>query len=88
MPERFEQIVDYMVRSVADHPDDIRVSSVEGEASLLLELRVNPEDLDQVSGPDRTLFRAMQQVMAVSSRNAHQKPVLDLIENDDGGEEE
>ena len=88
MADHLEQTVDYLVRSVVDHPEDIQVSAVEGEASLLLELRVNPEDLDQVKGPDRTLFRAMQQVMAVSSRKAHQKPVLDLIEDDDGGEEE
>lgn len=88
MPKRLEKVVRYMAEPVVSNPDDVRVHSVEGDASLLLELRVNPEDLDELTGDDRRLLRAMQQVVAVSSRKRHLRPVLDLVENDGGEEEE
>ena len=48
-------LVEYMVRSVVDNPDDIQVNAIEGQASLLLELRVNPDDLDALTAPDTQL---------------------------------
>ena len=88
MSDRLGQVVHYMVEPLVDHPDDVTVHLIEGDASLLLELRVNPEDFESVSGPDRGVLRAMQQVIAVSSRERHVRPVLDLVEGDGSEDEE
>ena len=81
--------VEFLARSVVEHPDHISVHSVEGEASLLFELRVHADDLAALTGEDRDVLRAMQQVVAASSRRrGGPRPVLDLIEVDGAGAEE
>ena len=83
-----KELVEYMVRPLVDHPDDVQVSVLEGSASILLELRLHPEDERQVRGPQNQLLRAMQQVLAVAG--GPRKPVLDLVGQlgEEGADEE
>ena len=81
-----EELVSYMVRSIVKHPNDVQVSTVEGAVSLLLELRVHPDDVEQVRGPDNRHFAAMQMLLAVAGGD--RKPVLDLVGIDDADSEE
>lgn len=83
-----EALVEYLVKPLAAHPDDVRISAVEGSASVLLELRVNAEDVDAVRGEDGSRFRAIQQILSASG--GKRKPVLELIDSaadSDGAEE-
>lgn len=80
-----QDLVEYMVRPLVAHPDDVQVSVVEGEASLLLELRVNAADYARFRGPQGHL-RAMQAVVAVAG--GPRKPVLDLVDDQDADEDE
>ena len=87
-PEVYDSLVDYLVRPLVAHPEDVRVHTVEGNASVLVELRVNPDDVKRVRGSDGATFRAMQRVLAASRRKDAPKPVLDLVEHDAAGDEE
>lgn len=81
-----QELVEYIVRPLVDHPDDVVVHTIEGDASVLLELRVNPADLDQVRGPKGRRFQDIQQVLAIAGGD--RKPVLELIESEDDAAEE
>lgn len=76
-----QELVEYIVKPLVDHPDDVRVTVIEGEASVLLELRVNAADLASVRGDDGIRFRDIQQVLAIAGGD--RKPVLELIESED-----
>ncbi len=83
-----EALVEYLVKPLAAHPDDVKITAVEGSASVLLELRVNSEDVDAVRGEDGSRFRAIQQILSASG--GKRKPVLELIDSaadSDGAEE-
>jgi predicted RNA-binding protein YlqC (UPF0109 family) len=80
-----KDLVDYMVRPLVRHPEDLSVNEVEGSASLLVELRVHDEDLDAVRGPDREMIKSLQQIVAASG--GARKIVLDLVEESAAGEE-
>ena len=70
-------LVDYMVRSIAQHPDSIAIAAHEGEASLLLELDVHPEDRDRLQADDGALLDAMKQILTAAG--GKRKAVLDLV---------
>lgn len=84
--DRIKDLVEYMVRPIVGHPDDVQVTVVEGTASVLCELRVNDDDLASVRGPKNQLLRSMQQILSVAG--GARKPVLDLIEASGPGVEE
>ena len=61
-----QQFIEYIVKSVVGHPDDVIVERIIDEKGVLLTLTVNPEDLGRVIGKRgvtaqslRTLLRAL-----------------------------
>ncbi len=61
-----QQFVEYVVKSLVSHPDDVVVERTIDEKGVLLKLTVNPEDLGRVIGKRgvtaqsiRTLLRAL-----------------------------
>lgn len=61
-----QQFVEYIVKSLVGHPDDVIVERIIDEKGVLLSLTVNPEDLGRVIGKRgitaqslRTLLRAL-----------------------------
>lgn len=76
-----QELVEYIVKPLVDHPDDVRVNVIEGKASVMLELRVNAADEAAVLGDDGIRLRDIQQVLAIAGGD--RKPVLELIESGD-----
>lgn len=61
-----EQFIEYVVKTIVGHPDDVSIKRTIDEKGVLLELTVNPEDLGRVIGKRgagaqalRTLLRAL-----------------------------
>lgn len=61
-----QQFVEYVVKTLVEHPDDVVVERMIDEKGVLLTLTVNPEDLGRVIGKRggtaqslRTLLRAL-----------------------------
>ncbi len=61
-----QQFVEYVVKSIVGHPDEVVVERTIDEKGVLLKLNVNPEDLGRVIGKRgvtaqsiRTLLRAL-----------------------------
>ena len=61
-----QQFVEYVVKSLVEHPDEVKIDRRVDEKGVLLELTVHPEDLGRVIGKRgataqsiRTLLRAL-----------------------------
>ena len=61
-----QQFVEYIIKSIVSHPDDVSINRTVDEKGVLLELTVNDEDLGRVIGKRgataqsvRTLLRAL-----------------------------
>lgn len=61
-----QQFVEYIIKNLVSHPDDVAVDRIIDEKGVLLTLTVNPEDLGRVIGRRgstaqsiRTLLRAL-----------------------------
>jgi uncharacterized protein len=85
-----EPLVRHLVEPLVRHPRDVSLQTVEGEAVVMLELVVHPDDrawLDEDKG--RTL-RAIRNVLSAAAGS--RKATLDLVdehgaESDDDDEE-
>ncbi len=72
-----KDLVAFLVRGVVKNPDAVTVTETEGEASVLLELVVAPEDQAAVQGPEGATLAAIRAVLAASS--GRRKAVLELL---------
>ncbi|MDP2317248.1 MAG: KH domain-containing protein [Pseudomonadota bacterium] len=71
-------VVDHLVRGLVRNPDAVRLNTVEGEASVLIELTVAPEDVARIKGPEGDTLRAIRTVLSASA--GRRKAVLELLE--------
>lgn len=70
-------VVDHLVRGLVANPDAVRLNTVEGEASVLIELSVAPEDVARIKGPDGDTLRAIRTVLSAAA--GRRKAVLELL---------
>lgn len=77
-----QSLVEYVVKPLVSNPDEVSVEVIEGDASVILELRVAADDMDAVRGDDGIRLRDIQQVLSIAGGD--RKPVLELIEPEDG----
>jgi predicted RNA-binding protein YlqC (UPF0109 family) len=71
-------LVTHLVKGLVSKPDQVAVNTVEGEASVLLELSVAPEDIGRVKGPDGETLRSLRTVLSAAAGD--RKAILELVE--------
>ncbi|MGI6611440.1 MAG: KH domain-containing protein [Limnochordia bacterium] len=62
-----QQIVEYIAKALVDHPEAVQVRTVEGEKSLIFELKVDPTDMGKVIGRQGRIARAIRTVVKTAS---------------------
>lgn len=73
-----QDLVLHLVKPIVAHPDDVKVNVVEGEASVTLELTVNPADNDAVIGENGRTIRSIRNILSAAA--GRRKATLDLID--------
>ncbi|MBD5553492.1 MAG: KH domain-containing protein [Desulfovibrio sp.] len=73
-------LVEFMVRSLVDKPDEVQVNEIDGEQTTVLELKVAPDDLGKVIGRQGRTARAMRTILGAASIRANKRAVLEIIE--------
>ena len=69
-----------IVRSIVDHPEDVKIKVVEGEKSTILELKVNPEDVSKVIGKGGRIARAIRTLIGVIAGRSNKRIILEILE--------
>ena len=68
-------LIEYIAKSLVDHPEEVQVSEVEGEQTSVLELKVSKEDLGKVIGKQGRIAKAIRAVVRAATAK-DQKPVF------------
>lgn len=57
------ELVEYIAKSLVDNPDLVTVNEVEGSQSLIIELKVAPDDMGKVIGKQGRIAKAIRTVV-------------------------
>ena len=69
------ELVKYIASSLVDKPEAVDVREVENEDGVVIELRVDPEDMGKVIGKQGRIAKAIRAVIkAATAKNS--KPVF------------
>ena len=64
-PSHDQEFVEYVVKSIVDHPDDVKVERTVDEMGVLITLSVNPEDMGQVIGRQGATAKSVRTLLRV-----------------------
>jgi uncharacterized protein len=74
-----KEVVETIAKALVDHPDEVAVVEVGGEATVL-ELRVAPQDLGKVIGKQGRTARAMRTLLRAVGMKSRRRFVLEILE--------
>jgi len=75
-----KDLLEEIARALVDHPEDVRVTEVEGEQTTVLELRVHNDDLGKVIGRQGRTARAIRTLLAAAGMKVQKRFVLEILE--------
>ena len=58
-----KELVEMIAKSLVDKPEEVRVNEIAGEQSIILELKVAPEDMGKVIGKQGRIAKAIRTVV-------------------------
>lgn len=64
-PSHDQEFVEYVVKSIVDHPEDVAIERVIDEMGVLITLAVNPEDMGQVIGRQGATAKSIRTLLRV-----------------------
>lgn len=77
-----QQFVEYIVKSLVEHPDDVVVERIIDEKGVLLTLTVNPEDLGRVIGRRGTTAQSLRTLLRALGTKNSARYNLKIVNND------
>ncbi len=73
------ELVELLAKSLVDNPDQVSVDVVEREKSLVLELKVAPEDMGKVIGKQGRIAKAIRTIVKAAATREGKKVVVDIM---------
>ena len=73
-------LIESIAKAIVDRPDQVRVSGIEGDSSLVIELRVAKEDIGKVIGKNGRTITAMRTILNATRAQKEKRHVLEVLE--------
>jgi hypothetical protein len=74
-----KELVEYIAKSLVDDPDAVEVTEIPGTASVIIELKVSPEDMGRVIGRDGKVANAIRVLLRVAAAKAGKRVTLEIL---------
>lgn len=75
-----KRLLEQIVRMIVDHPDEIRLTSLQGATTTIYELRCNGGDIGKIIGKDGKTVSAMRTLLSVMAVRRGRRAVLEIVE--------
>lgn len=74
------ELVEAIAKALVDQPDDVYVNEVEGRQSIIIELKVAPEDMGKVIGKQGRIAKAIRTVVKAAASKDNKRVVVEIIQ--------
>jgi predicted RNA-binding protein YlqC (UPF0109 family) len=75
-----KELIEYIAKALVDEPDQVKVSEVDGERTVVYELRVAQSDLGKIIGKEGRTAKAVRTIVTAASMKAGKRAVLEILE--------
>jgi len=77
---QLREVVEIVAKSLVDNPNGVNVVEIEGEKTVVIELRVEKADVGKVIGKQGRIARALRTILSAMGRKTGKRVVLEILE--------
>ncbi len=74
-----KNLVEYIAKSLVDNPDAVQVTEIEGERSIIIELRVAPDDMGKVIGKQGKIAKSIRSLTKATAAKEGKRVVVEIL---------
>ena len=74
------ELVRYIARSLVEKPDAVDVREVENADSIVVELRVDPDDMGKVIGKQGRIAKAIRTIVKAATAKGEKPVFVEIVE--------
>ena len=76
-----KEVLEYVARAIVDEPDEVEVTELEGDGTLVLQLRVAPDDMGKVIGKRGRTVKAIRSVVRAAGSMQGVSTMVEIVED-------
>jgi len=77
-----KELVEFIVKSLVDQPDEVHAVEVQSGTSIIVELSVAQADMGRVIGKGGRIINSIRRLLQVAAARQGKRVSLELIEDD------
>ena len=78
--DSLRNVIETIAKALVDSPEEVTVREIDGEATVVLELRVAHQDLGKIIGKQGRTARAMRTILRGAGMKLKKRFVLEILE--------
>ncbi len=82
-PASDKDFLEFIVKNIVDHPEDVEIERKVDEMGVLLSLHVHPDDMGQVIGKEGSTARAIRGLVRIIGLKNKARVNLKIVEPDE-----
>ena len=75
-----KELVQVIAMSLVDHPEEVVVTETETEKSIVVELKVAPDDMGKVIGKQGRIAKSIRTVVKAAATKDDKKVVVEILQ--------
>ena len=80
-----KDLVEYIVKALADKPDEVEIKQTETESLTILEIKVSTEDVGKVIGKEGRIANAIRTIVKSAGAKDRKRVTVEIITQEQGG---
>jgi len=74
-----KELVEVIAKALVDHPEQVEVTEKETKRSIVIELKVAPEDMGKVIGRQGRIAQAIRALVKAAASRDDRKVIVDIV---------
>jgi predicted RNA-binding protein YlqC (UPF0109 family) len=75
-----KELLEYLAKALVDNPDDVEIEAIEGERSVILQLKVNPDDIGKVIGKQGRIAQALRTLVKAAATKQGKNAIVEILD--------
>ncbi|HMU91620.1 MAG: KH domain-containing protein [Anaerolineales bacterium] len=75
-----KELIEYIAKSLVDHPEDVQVRESGGGSRVRIELSVSKDDMGRVIGKSGKVANSIRTLLKVAAERSGKQATLDVME--------
>ena len=75
-----KEIIEFLLKSIVDYPDDVKVNEVNGEKVTVLEVSVDNQDIGKIIGKQGRIIKSIRTILKAATIKNKKRTIIEIIE--------